>query len=82
MRQARHRWLRTAAPHLALIEPIIYLDHMPEPEPDSVPLPPTPHNPPSPDTPPEVIEPYEPGHDVPVREPGLSGAASIWCRLP
>lgn len=49
--------------------------HMPEPEPDNVPLPPTPHDPPRPDTPPEIIEPPEPGQEIPVREPGLWSAA-------
>ncbi|HSW04612.1 hypothetical protein [Aquabacterium sp.] len=46
--------------------------HIPEPEPDTVPLPPTPHTPPSPDAPPEIIDPPEPGQEIPVREPGLS----------
>lgn len=49
--------------------------HMPEPEPDNVPLPPTPHDPPRPDSPPEIIEPPDPGHEIPVREPGLWSAA-------
>lgn len=48
--------------------------HMPEPEPDNVPLPPTPHQPPSPDAPPEIIEPPDPSHEVPVRDPALPGA--------
>lgn len=48
---------------------------IPQPAPDVVPLPPSPHPmPPAPDVPPEIKEPPGPVDIPPVREPGTPGA--------
>lgn len=50
---------------------------VPQPPPDTVPLPPTPHPlPPPPDVPPEVNDPSMPGENVPVRDPTPWGAVN------
>lgn len=48
---------------------------IPQPPPDTVPMPPSPHPVPPPiDVPPEINDPALPGTDVPVREPTNPGA--------
>jgi hypothetical protein len=55
---------------------------VPQPSPDVVPLPPSPHEvPPSPAVPPEIVEPSFPGQNEPVREPSGPIALRVNCRM-